>query len=114
MPINEPSHGDILVQIGELKGQVQTLITLVGQKREDINAVFARVGALEKDAASHVEVDRVSTRIGVVERELAKWAGICLGVAVLMPLVMPKLQSAIEAAERPPLQAPPATQPRRP
>ncbi len=95
MPPNEPTHGDILVRLGELKGQVDTLITLVGQKREDINAAFARVGVLEKESATHSEVSQVSARVGLLERELAKWFGICLAVGVLMPVVMPQIQRSL-------------------
>jgi hypothetical protein len=51
----EPSHADILVQIGELKGQVQTLITLVGQKREDLNQAFSRIGELEQHSAPRAD-----------------------------------------------------------
>ena len=101
MPGPEPTHGDILVQIGELKGQVATLITLVGQKREDINAVFARVGVLEKESASHLEVENCNTRLGTIERELAKWAGICIAIAVLMPVMMPQLQRALHVVPQP-------------
>lgn len=98
MPLPEPTHGDILVQIGELKGQVQTLITLVGQKREDINAVFMRVGALEKDSASHLEVEKVSGRVGNLEKELAKWCGVCLAAAFLMPVMAPQIQRTLGIA----------------
>lgn len=111
MPPNEPTHGDILVRLGELKGQVDTLITLVGQKREDINAAFARVGVLEKESATHIEVSQVSARLGAVEREMAKWFGICLAVGFLMPLVMPQLQRALGVVEQ---HAAPQTQRQRP
>lgn len=106
MPPIEPTHGDILVQIGELKGQVSTLITLVGQKREDLNAAFARLGALEKDSASHLEVAQVSGRVGMLEKEQAKWAGICLVVALLMPALGWGLQKMISAVEDYPTQQP--------
>ena len=99
------------MQIGELKGQVATLITLVGQKREDINAAFARVGVLEKESATHAEVGQVSSRVGVVEREIAKWAGICIALALLMPVVMPQLQRALGVVGR---HADPQTQKPRP
>jgi hypothetical protein len=99
MPLPEPSHGDILVQIGELKGQVATLITLVGQKREDINAAFLRLGVLEKESASHSDVDRVGSRVGVIEKELAKWVGVCLAVAFLTPVAMPQIQRALGVVE---------------
>ena len=103
MPGPEPTHGDIMVQIGELKGQVATLITLVGQKREDINAVFARVCVLEKESASHIDVEHCNNRLGLVERELAKWAGISIAIAVLMPVMMPQLQRALQVVPQPPI-----------
>lgn len=106
MPPIEPSHSDILVQLGELKGQVSTLIMLMGQKREDINAVFLRLGVLEKDTATHGDMDRISARVGVMEREMAKWAGICIAVATLMPVVMPQLQRVMGVTDRPSLPQP--------
>lgn len=100
MPLNEPSHGDILEKLGELKGQVATLINLVGQKREDINSLYGRVGALEKSAPSREELVRTEVRIGLVEKELAKWAGICLAAAFLMPIVLPRIQQGLGVIER--------------
>jgi hypothetical protein len=100
MPLPEPSHGDILVQIGELKGQVATLITLVGQKREDINAVFSRVGILEKESANHEDVDKLNARVGGIEKEMAKWFGICLAAAFLLPIFMPQIQRGLGVIER--------------
>jgi hypothetical protein len=111
MPPIEPSHGDILVQIGQLQGQMTTLITLMNQKREELNAASLRLNSLEKDSATHIEVGLVATRVGIVERELAKWAGICVAIACLMPLVMPQLQRALGVIEDHPTQqqhSPPA------
>ena len=79
MPGPEPTHGDILEKLGELKGQVATLITLVAEKREDINALYGRVSTLEKD--------------------WAKWVGICLAAAFLMPLVTPRIQQGLGIIE---------------
>lgn len=99
MPANEPTHGDILVQLGELKGQVATLITLVGQKREDINAAFSRIGVLEKTSASRDDVDHMvaanresisqaEKRITSLEKEIAKWTGVCLAASFSLPLLI--------------------------
>ena len=104
----EPTHGDIMVQIGELKGQVSTLITLVGQKRDDINAIYGRISLIEKTGATHIDlseanarVDSCNARVGLIEREMGKWAGICIGIAVLMPVVLPQIQRALGAVPQP-------------
>jgi len=106
MPGPEASNGDILEKLGELKGQVATLIILVGQKREDINAMFARVGALEKTTPTREEMARAETRIGAMEKEIAKWAGICLAASIALPLVMPYLIQGAERLDRGPVPQP--------
>jgi hypothetical protein len=63
MPGPEPTHGDILEKLGELKGQVATLISLVAQKREDIQAIDGRVGQLERNTASRDELGSAEQRI---------------------------------------------------
>lgn len=87
-PPNDVTHGDILLQIGELKGQVATLITLVGQKREDINNAFSRLAVVEKSCADRSDLVKVEARVSVLERDVAKWAGICIAVGVIMPLAV--------------------------
>ena len=99
MPGSEPTHGDILEKLGELKGQVATLINLVGQKREDINAIYGRVGVLEKTSVNRDELGSAEHRITGLEKEVAKWAGICLAVAFLMPIVMPRIQQGLGVIE---------------
>jgi hypothetical protein len=99
MPGSEPTHGDILEKLGELKGQVATLIALVAQKREDINAIYGRVGVLEKTSVSRDELGSAEHRITGLEKEVAKWAGICLAVAMLMPIVMPRIQQGLGVIE---------------
>ena len=90
-PVSEPTHGDILEKLGQLKGQVDTLIGLVGQKREDINALYGRVSLLEKTTASRTEISDVEKRITSIEKDIAKeigkWAGICLSGSLLMGLL---------------------------
>ena len=98
---DQPSHGDILERLGELRGQVNTLIVLVGQKREDLNALFARVGIVEQKAATREEMADVERRIGGIEREVAKWAGICLAASVAFPFFVPYLKGGIQNLERP-------------
>jgi len=100
MPWSEPTHGDILVTLGELKVQVTTLINLVGQKREDINALYGRVGLLEQLSASRQELGDAEKRINSLEKEIAKWAGICLAASLALPLVMPYLTEGVQQIER--------------
>jgi hypothetical protein len=88
----EPTHGDILVQIGELKGQVQTLITLVGQKREDLNQAFSRLGELEQHSAPRVDLQAVESRLRVLESRVAQGLALCLFVSFVLPLAVPYLK----------------------
>jgi hypothetical protein len=88
------------VTLGELKGQVTTLINLVGQKREDINALYGRVGLLEQLSASRQELGDAEKRINSLEKEIAKWAGICLAASLALPLVMPYLTEGVQRIER--------------
>jgi hypothetical protein len=99
MPGSEPTHGDILEKLGELKGQVATLISMTEQRREDINAIYGRVGVLEKTTASRDELGSAEHRITGLEKEVAKWAGICLAVAFLMPIAMPRIQQGLGVIE---------------
>lgn len=100
MPGFEPTHGDILEKLGELKGQVATLISLVAQKREDINTIYGRLGALEKTSISREELSSAEQRISGLEREVAKWAGICLAASLALPVVMPYLARGVERLEQ--------------
>jgi hypothetical protein len=94
----EPSHADILVQIGELKGQVQTLITLVGQKREDLNQAFARIGDLEQHSAPRSDLQAVEGRIRILESRVAQGVALCLVVSFAMPMALPYLKHEIRDA----------------
>ena len=95
-----PTHSDILVQIGELKGQVSTLITLVGEKRDDINAAFTRIGVLEKSTVSREELNEAIKQLGVLQNQVAKWAGVCLAITFALPFVVPYITKAIVNTER--------------
>ena len=103
-PMNDPTHGDILEKLGELKGQVSTLIGLVGQKREDINALYSRVSLLEKTTASRDEVGEVERRMTEIEKdiakELGKWVGITLSAALAFSVFAPKIQEALGIVEQ--------------
>ncbi len=100
MPGPEPTHGDILEKLGELKGQVATLISLVAQKREDINNLYGRVSDLEKSTASREELGNAEQRITGLEKEVAKWAGICLAASLAFPMVMPRIQEVLGVVEQ--------------
>ena len=100
MPGSEPTHGDIMEKLGELKGQVATLISLLAQKRDDINALYGRVGLLEKTSASRDELGGAEQRISGLEKEVAKWAGICLAASIALPLVTPYLLQGAERIEQ--------------
>jgi Mg2+ and Co2+ transporter CorA len=100
MPGSEPTHGDILEKLGELKGQVATLISLLAQKRDDINQLYGRVGLLEKTSASREELGSAEQRISGLEKEVAKWAGICLAASIALPLVTPYLLQGAERIEQ--------------
>ncbi len=100
MPGSEPTHGDILEKLGELKGQVATLISLVAQKREDINTLYGKVSQLEKTSVSREELGSAEQRISGLEKEVAKWAGICLAASLALPIVMPYLTQGVERLEQ--------------
>jgi hypothetical protein len=110
MPDREPTHGEILFQIGELKGSLNALALLMSQRREEINGLFTRVGVIEQNAARREEVekakstaksdlDAIEKRILAMELTAAKWAGICLAVAIIAPFVAPRIERALFAAE---------------
>jgi hypothetical protein len=121
MPEREPTHGEILFQIGELKGSLNALALLMSQRREEINGLFTRVGVIEQNAARREEVekakstakadlDAIEKRILAMELTAAKWAGICLAAAFISPFIMPRIERAFHAAEQqlaPPAQVAP-------
>ena len=102
MDVAEPTHSDILVMLGELKGGQASLITMFAQKREDLNALGGRVGTLEKYSASHSEVEQAEQRISVLEKEMAKWVGISLSAAIALPLLVPFIERGFTHLDKAP------------
>jgi len=111
MPERESTHGDILFQIGELKGSLNALALLMSQRREEINGLFTRVGIIEQNAArrddvekaksaARTDLDTIEKRILAMELTAAKWAGICLAAAFISPFLMPKIERLFHTAER--------------
>jgi hypothetical protein len=100
MPGSEPTHGDILEKLGELKGQVATLISLIAQKREDIITLYGRVSDLEKSTATREDLGSAEQRINSLEKEIAKWAGICLAASVALPILTPYILQGAQQLER--------------
>jgi len=98
---NEVTHGQILLEIGELKGQVTTLVTLVGQKREDLNNAFTRIGAIEKSAAAREEIAVLETRINSLETGFAKWGGVVLACSFIVPLLIAAAQPYLHLGGKP-------------
>jgi hypothetical protein len=95
-----PTHGDILVQIGELKGQVSTLITLVGEKRDDINVAFTRISTLEKSTVLREELSEAVKPLGALQDKFNTWAGVCLAITFTLPFVVPYITKFVVNAER--------------
>lgn len=100
MPSSEPTHGDILERIGELKGQVTALTALMAQKREDIQSAFTLIRQLEQHTATRQELSGIETRIRSVEAQVARWAGVLLAATFLTPIVVPIARQFIQSAER--------------
>lgn len=94
--MTEPSHSDILFQLGELKGQMASILLLMDQKRDDINAIFARISLIEKTAATNTAVSEAANKVAEIEKQLARWAGVILCVAFLSPLIVPQVQKLLD------------------
>lgn len=47
----QPSHRDLYLMLGELSGQLKTVVTMLQEKRAEITELRTRVGELEKKAA---------------------------------------------------------------
>lgn len=95
-PMTEPSHSEILFQLGELKGQMGSILLLMDQKRDDINAIFARISLIEKTAATNTAVAEAASKVAEIEKQLARWAGVILCVAFLSPLIVPQVQKLLD------------------
>lgn len=101
MPPTEPTHGDILERIGELKGQVTALTALMAQKREDIQSAFTLIRSLEQHTATRQEVNAIETRIRSVEAQVSRWAGVLLAVTFLTPILVPIARQFLQSVEQP-------------
>jgi hypothetical protein len=80
---DEVSHGDIYRALGILEGKLDAMNTALSQKHSDLAQAFTRIGDLEKS--------------------VAKWAGIALACSVVIPLLVtaaaPRLHFGEPAAE---------------
>ena len=94
------THGDLMERLGGLSAQVKILIDLVAQKREEIQNIYCRVSELERTTATRIDLaDATATtrtdladaerRIFVIEKEIAKWIGICIAISFTVPLTVP-------------------------
>jgi hypothetical protein len=114
MTVLDDHHAVILEKLGELKGQMVTLTSVVEQRREDINGVFLRLGQVEKTGITRDDLAKVEHRVASIEQQIAKWAGICLAASVALPFITPailraahfvgdgaELQKEIDKADRP-------------
>jgi hypothetical protein len=73
MPVpDDVSHGDIYHKLGSLEGKLEALLLSVGERREDINGLFARLRQVEHRVA---------------------WA---MGAAVVISFLVPYLVNSIE------------------
>lgn len=84
---DEVSHGDIYRALGILEGKLDAMSQALNQKHTDLSTAFSRIGELEKN--------------------VAKWAGIALCCSIIIPLLVtaaaPRLhfaQPAVEAQQR--------------
>ena len=91
-----PNSPDLLLMLGELKGQMSALILLMEQKRDDIANLFTRIALLEKSAATAADVASSNAKLHAIEKQLARWAGVVLCVAFLSPLIMPQIQKLLD------------------
>ena len=94
--VDQQTSPDLLLMLGELKGQMSALILLMEQKRDDINNLFTRIALLEKSAATAADVAVSNAKLATIEKQLARWAGVVLCVAFLSPLVIPQIQNLLD------------------
>lgn len=80
---DEVSHGDIYRALGILEGKLDAMNQALTQKHADLSAAFSRIGELEKS--------------------VARWAGIALACSIIIPLLVtaaaPRLHFSEPAAE---------------
>jgi hypothetical protein len=111
MTERQPTHGDIMEKLGEMKGSLNSLTLIVSQKREDINALFSRMSIIEQNTARREEVEKsvetarldlstIEKRVMMMELTAAKWAGICLAVAFAAPFVVPRIERLFTGTDK--------------
>lgn len=103
---NQPSHGDILFQIGEVKGQLSSLFMIVAQKREDLNGAFARIGTLERCSIEPQKMQTVEASIGDLKNTMARWCGFALACSFVVPILITAAKPLLHFGEprQPPTQ----------
>lgn len=74
MPPEDVSHRDIYVRLAELGAKVDSILTLMAERKEDV----ARITR---------DLDSLFTRQRLLETRLAQIAGVGLVLAVLMPVL---------------------------
>jgi hypothetical protein len=94
-PVPEPTHGDILERLGDLRGQVTTLSSLMAQRQDDINRMSGYIRALEKNSATHTQIDAIETRMRGMETQVARWAGVLLAATLAAPVAVPLLKQTL-------------------
>lgn len=85
---DEVSHGDIYRALGILEGKLDAMNQALSQKHADLSTAFSRIGELEKS--------------------VAKWAGIALACSIIIPVLI------TAAAPRLHFGQPPAAEARQP
>ncbi len=85
MPEHEVSHGDIYHKLGSLEGKLDVFTSSLGQKQTDLAEAFRRLGELEKN--------------------VAKWAGIALACSLIVPLLINAAAPRLHFGQPPAAQA---------
>lgn len=68
MAEGDVSHGDIYRALGILEGKLDAMNTALNQKHTDLSTAFTRIGDLEKS--------------------VARWAGIALACSIIIPVLI--------------------------
>jgi hypothetical protein len=95
IPVPDPTHGDILERIADLRGQVTTLSSLTAQRQDDINRMSGYIRALEQNSATHSQIEGIETRMRSMETQVARWAGVLLATTLAAPVAVPLLKQTL-------------------